>query len=91
MIKLFRNIRKSLLNKGKATKYLRYAIGEIILAVIGILIALQLNARKEENTEKISETVRFVFNRRPGIGYSCPTKKGKNYWIWLTIFVKPYF
>jgi hypothetical protein len=43
MIKLFRNIRQNLLNEGKTSKYLKYAFGEIILVVIGILIALQLN------------------------------------------------
>jgi hypothetical protein len=41
MIKLFRNIRKNLLNEGKTTKYFKYAIGEIILVVIGILIDLK--------------------------------------------------
>ncbi|MCF7560920.1 DUF6090 family protein [Sabulilitoribacter multivorans] len=55
MIKFFRNIRKNLLNEGKTTKYTKYAIGEIILVVIGILIALQINnwneARKEQNLE----------------------------------------
>ncbi|WP_242130586.1 DUF6090 family protein [Aestuariivivens marinum] len=48
MIKFFRNIRKSLLNQGKTTKYLKYAIGEIILVVIGILMALQINNWNEE-------------------------------------------
>lgn len=43
MIKLFRNIRKTLLNEGKTSKYIKYAVGEIILVVIGILIALQIN------------------------------------------------
>jgi len=43
MIKFFRNIRKSLLNEGKTSKYLKYAIGEIILVVIGILLALQIS------------------------------------------------
>ncbi|MFZ1787412.1 MAG: DUF6090 family protein [Saprospiraceae bacterium] len=43
MIKLFRNIRQSLLADGKTSKYLKYAIGEIFLVVIGILIALQIN------------------------------------------------
>jgi len=43
MIKLFRNIRQNLLNDGKTGKYLKYAIGEIILVVIGILIALQVS------------------------------------------------
>ena len=36
MIKLFRDIRKNLLNQGKTSKYLKYAIGEIILVMIGI-------------------------------------------------------
>jgi len=43
MIKLFRNIRQNLLSEGKSVKYLKYAFGEIILVVIGILIALQIN------------------------------------------------
>jgi len=43
MIKFFRHIRQRLLNENKMTKYLAYAIGEIILVVIGILIALQIN------------------------------------------------
>ena len=43
MIKLFRNIRQNLLAEGKTSRYLKYAIGEIILVVIGILIALQVN------------------------------------------------
>jgi hypothetical protein len=43
MIKFFRNIRKKLLQEGKTASYFKYAIGEIILVVIGILIALQIN------------------------------------------------
>jgi len=43
MIKFFRNIRKNLLAEGKTTKYLKYAVGEIILVVIGILLALQIS------------------------------------------------
>ncbi len=42
MIKLFRNVRLNLLAEGKTTKYFKYAIGEIILVVIGVLIALQI-------------------------------------------------
>jgi len=52
MIKFFRNIRKSLLNEGKTSKYFKYAIGEIILVVVGILIALQINNWNEAQTEK---------------------------------------
>ncbi len=43
MIKFFRKIRQNLLSEGKIRKYFKYAIGEIILVVIGILIALWLN------------------------------------------------
>ena len=43
MINFFRNIRKKLADDNKPLKYLRYAIGEIVLVVIGILIALQIN------------------------------------------------
>lgn len=49
MIKFFRNIRKALLSENKFNKYLIYAIGEIILVVIGILIALQINNWNETN------------------------------------------
>lgn len=43
MIKFFRNIRQNLLAEGKTSKYLKYALGEIVLVVIGILIALSIN------------------------------------------------
>ena len=43
MIKFFRKIRQNLLMKNKTGKYFKYAIGEIVLVVIGILIALQIN------------------------------------------------
>ena len=56
MLKIFRKIRQQLLNSGQMKKYSLYAIGEILLVVIGILIALQINNwnedRKDRNTEK---------------------------------------
>ncbi len=52
MIKFFRKIRQQLLTENKFSKYLLYAIGEIMLVVIGILIALQINNWKEEQKEK---------------------------------------
>jgi hypothetical protein len=52
MIKLFRNIRKNLLNEGKTTKYFKYAIGEIALVVIGIYLAIQFNNWNIENQNK---------------------------------------
>lgn len=48
MISLFRKIRLSLLHQQKITQYLAYAIGEIFLVVIGILIALQINTWNEQ-------------------------------------------
>ncbi|MDC6389099.1 DUF6090 family protein [Maribacter sp. PR1] len=56
MIKFFRRIRKQLLSENKFSKYLIYAFGEIILVVIGILIALQINnlneTRKQNDLEQ---------------------------------------
>ena len=43
MIKFFRKIRQQLLAENRLGKYLIYALGEIVLVVIGILIALQIN------------------------------------------------
>ncbi len=48
MLKFFRRIRKKLINQGDLKKYFIYAIGEILLVVIGILIALQINNSNEE-------------------------------------------
>lgn len=48
MIKFFRKIRYNLVNQNRTSKYLKYAIGEIILVVIGILIALQINNWNED-------------------------------------------
>ncbi len=69
MTKLFRNIRKNIFNNGlpngltsrssvqigKTTNYLKYAIGEIILVVIGILIALQINNWNEKRKNGLVE------------------------------------
>jgi len=51
MIKFFRKIRQELLSKGKTGKYLKYAIGEILLVVIGILIALGINNWNQKQIE----------------------------------------
>ena len=52
MIKFFRKIRQGLLRQNKFSSYLLYAIGEIMLVVIGILIALQLNTWNETKKNK---------------------------------------
>jgi len=64
MIKLFRQIRQKLLTENKFSKYLLYAIGEIVLVVIGILIALSINNWNEKKNninqaEKHLETVKL--------------------------------
>jgi len=58
MIKIFRKIRQKLLTENKFSKYLLYAIGEIVLVIIGILIALNINNKNEiyKNERK------FIFN-----------------------------
>lgn len=55
MIKFFRKIRQNLLSQGKTIKYLKYALGEIVLVVIGILIALQINNWNEERKASKAE------------------------------------
>jgi hypothetical protein len=55
VIKVFRHIRQNLLSEGKFGTYLKYAIGEIILVVIGILIALQINNWNEKFKLKTEE------------------------------------
>ena len=55
MINIFRKIRKQLANDNKPFKYMRYAFGEIILVVIGILIALQINSWNKDRIAKIEE------------------------------------
>ena len=59
MIKFFRHIRKQLLGEGKTRKYFKYAIGEILLVVIGILIALQIN-NWNENKKLVSKEVKIL-------------------------------
>jgi hypothetical protein len=61
MIKFFRKIRYDLLEKNKTGKYFKYAIGEIILVVIGILIALQINNANENR--KTTETKKEYYRQ----------------------------
>ena len=55
MLKFFRRIRQTLISDGKTTKYFKYAIGEIILVMIGILLALQVNNWNQNRIEQKEE------------------------------------
>lgn len=55
MIKFFRNFREQMITDNKTSKYLLYAIGEIVLVVIGILIALQINNWNENRKLEVQE------------------------------------
>ncbi|MDP5091941.1 MAG: DUF6090 family protein [Polaribacter sp.] len=57
MIKFFRKIRQKLIEQSKVRSYFLYAFGEIVLVVIGILIALQINNWNEIRKDKQKETI----------------------------------
>ncbi|KYG72129.1 hypothetical protein EV198_0182 [Roseivirga ehrenbergii] len=61
MIKIFRKTRQKLLSEGKIGRYLKYAVGEIVLVVIGILIALQLNTLNEKR--KSADALKSYYNQ----------------------------
>lgn len=60
MLRFFRQLRKKMVEHQKAQKYLLYAIGEILLVVIGILIALQVNTWNEQ--QKANEAEQFLLS-----------------------------
>ncbi|MFN2373106.1 MAG: DUF6090 family protein [Cyclonatronaceae bacterium] len=55
MLKFFRSIRKKLIEQDNLRKYLLYAIGEILLVVIGILIAVQINSWNQDRVNRSKE------------------------------------
>ncbi len=68
MINFYRRTRKKMADDNKPLKYLKYAIGEIVLVVIGILIALQINNWNENRKNKIVEkgiltNIKIAFER----------------------------
>ena len=57
MFRFFRAIRKQLLEEGKLLRYFYYALGEILLVVTGILIALQIDNWNDDRLQRIEEQV----------------------------------
>ena len=69
MLSFFRSIRRSLLNEGKTWKYIKYAVGEFLLIVAGILVALQIqtwneNRKLEQERRELIDNLKadFQFN-----------------------------
>lgn len=60
MIKFFRSIRQQLLMKNKTRQYFKYAIGEIILVMVGILLALQVNNWNQKRVERNEIQAKFL-------------------------------
>jgi len=82
MIKIFRNIRQNLLQKGKTVTYFKYALGEIVLVMIGILLALQVNRWKEQQAlrmeeKSILEELNANLNTNIGVLENYIAKQGK--------------
>ena len=59
MIKFFRQLRQKLLMENNNSKYFKYAIGEILLVVVGILIALQINNWNDDRKQKLVDQKYF--------------------------------
>ena len=55
MFRIFKNTRKNVLKNNKFTKYVLYAVGEIVLIVVGILMAMQINNWNTSRVEKRNE------------------------------------
>ena len=60
MIKIFRQLRRTFLLQNQTSKYIKYAIGEILLVVIGILIAVQINTWHQKNTRVTLKNVSLM-------------------------------
>ncbi|NNF33792.1 MAG: hypothetical protein EX254_10350 [Flavobacteriaceae bacterium] len=97
MIKFFRRIRKSQLLQGKVSKYLLYAMGEIALVMVGILLALQVNnwnenkKAYESSKEYLNEILKDLEENSDLIGkgiYSCDEFMQNEVWaLQLTEYV----
>jgi len=69
MIKFFRRIRFDLMEKNNTGKYIKYAIGEIVLVVVGILIALSIN-NWSENSKRLKQEQEILHNLKQDFEYN---------------------
>jgi len=69
MLNFFRNIRKKLAKENNFIQYSRYAIGEIVLVVLGILIALQIN-NNNESTKLRAKEVQYLENLKTDLNFT---------------------
>jgi hypothetical protein len=76
MIKFFRKIRYTSKEIGKTTKYFKYAIGEIILVVLGILIALQIN-NWNENRKQLNQGEEILVELKDELSYNINRFNGR--------------
>lgn len=90
MFKVFRSIRQHIIMKNQTGTYLKYAIGEIILVVIGILIALQINTwnegRKDHKQEQVYLNRLLVETKEDILTFTKEIKKLKNGIETITLF-----
>ena len=96
MSKIFRKIRYDLMEKKKTGKYLKYAIGEIVLVMIGILLALQVNNWNENRKDLKKEELilrglhkTFVFNLDELNHVLKSTRRGYKASLQLLELIKP--
>lgn len=84
MIKFFRKIRQRLLSDGKTGAYVKYALGEVFLVVIGILIALQINNWNNNNQQRkleikyLTEIKENLKNDLSGLEYNIDFNQSKS-------------
>ena len=94
MIKFFRNIRKKLLSENKFSKYLIYALGEIFLVVIGILIALQVSnwnrSHQQNSTERLYLTNLLSDLRDQRISIETQLDQEETYYVTAGSILKDY-
>ena len=89
MINFFRKIRYNLMEQNKTGKYFKYAIGEVVLVMVGILLALQVNNWNEDRVQQQKEIVNLIELKKslesdlinefiPGLAYMDNSKEALN-------------